>query len=230
MAEHFIAPSQVGRTDALPHERHSIKFLVRLDPCQVEHGRAKVDEAHETVRALTPLVIDQVFEILRDTHDQRHVQSTFVGVALAARHHPAVIAKVKQERVLEQPVLGELLHDAPNMPINDFHPVKIACLGVANDWSVRKIRLQLDIIVRRLGGLLHLFEREMQPALMRVGKRLHVKERHVLVWSIAPCSLAGGHVPCLLHVDLEVVVGLGVVCGVVALIPQNRRPRLHTWG
>ena len=58
MAEHFVAPGQVGRTDALPQERHTIKFLVWLDSCQVEHGRAKVDEAHETVRALTPLVID----------------------------------------------------------------------------------------------------------------------------------------------------------------------------
>ena len=230
MAEDFVALGQVGRAHALPQERHTIKFLVRLDPGQVEHGRAKVDEAHEAVRSVAPLVIGEVPEILRDAHDQRHVQATLVGVALAARHHPAVIAEVKHERVLEQPVLGELLHDAPDMAINDFHPVKIARLGVAHDWRVGKVRLQLDIIRRRLGWLLHLFQREMQPALMRVGKRLHVKERHVPVWSIAPTGLAGGHVPRLLHVDLEVVVGLGVVCGVVALLPQHCRPRLHARG
>ena len=181
---------------------------MRLNAGQVEYRRAEVNEAHEPIRATAALVIDELFEILRDAHNKWHVQATLVGVALAARQHAAVIAKIKHERILQQTVLPELIHDAPDMAVDDTHSVVVACHRVTHDRRVWKVRRQLNL--SRQGGcrLLQLFYRKVKRAFVRVSERLHVEERHRLVRPIAPGRLAGRHVPRLLHVDLEVVVGL----------------------
>ena len=194
---------------------------MRRDAGEVEHGRPEVNEAHEAIGACAALVVDEVLEVFRDAHDERHVQSALVGVALAARHHTAVVAKVKNERVLQQAVLLELADDAPDVAVDDAHPVVVPRLGVAHDRRVGEVRLQHDVIGRCLGRCLHLFQRKVQPALVRIGERLHVEKRHGLVWPLAPRGLVGGHIPRLLHVDLEVVVRLRVVGGVVTVFAQH---------
>ena len=101
VAEDFIACGQGGGRDVFAEERSAIEFLVWRDPGEVKHRRPEVDEAHEAVGAVAALVVDEVFEIFRDTHDERDVQSAFVGVAFAAGHHAAVVAEVKNKRVLQ---------------------------------------------------------------------------------------------------------------------------------
>ena len=208
VTEHFVAAVQVGCANAVAEERYPIEFLMRLNAGQVEYRRAEVNEAHEPIRATAALVIDELFEILRDAHNKWHVQATLVGVALAARQHAAVIAKIKHERILQQTVLPELIHDAPDMAVDDTHSVVVACHRVTHDRRVWKVRRQINL--SRQGGcrLLQLFYRKVKRAFVRVSERLHVEERHRLVRPIAPGRLAGRHVPRLLHVDLEVVVGL----------------------
>ena len=116
------------------------------------------------------------------------------------------------------------------MTVDDTHPVVIPRLRVAHDRRVGEVGLKRHVIGGCLGRCLHLLERKMQTALMRVGKRLNVEKRHGLVRPVAPRGLVGGHVPSLLHVHLEIVIGLGVVRGVVALLAQHLRPRLHAGG
>ena len=46
-----------------------------IDASELEHGGREVDETDKTRDAIAKVAIDEVFEVLRDSNDQRHVQS-----------------------------------------------------------------------------------------------------------------------------------------------------------
>ena len=108
--------------------------------------------AAAVLRAVAALGVDEVFEIFRDAHHQRHVQAALVSVAFAARQHAAVIAKVKDKRVLQQTIRRELFHHRANLVVDDLLAVEITRVRVAEGRRVRMIRRELHLrgIVRRL--------------------------------------------------------------------------------
>ena len=57
-----------------------------------------------------------------------------------------------------------------------------------------------------------------------------MKEWHFLVGPIPPGRLVGRLVPCLLHADEEVIIGLPVVGAKVPSLPKVSGPRLHALG
>ena len=216
VAEHFIARRQVLGIHILAKERAAIGELVRLETGEVQNRWPKVDEAHEAIRACATLVIHKVRKIFRNPHHQRHVQTALVRVPLAARQHAAVIAKVKDERILEQTIVRQTFHHIAEQTVDDLDAVEIPRVRVAKHRRVRMIRREFHLgrIVFGLFVLKHLLGK-MQRTLVRLADGLHVKEG-LPVRAFAPTRVARGFVPQLFHVVYEIVIRLGVVRRVIA--------------
>ena len=143
VAEHFIARRQVLGIHILAKERAAIGELVRLETSEVQNRWPKVDEAHKAIRACATLVIHKVRKIFRDADHQRHVQTALVRVPLAARQHAAVIAKVKDERILEQTIVRQTFHHIAEQTVDGLNAVQIARVGVTKQRCIRMIGREL---------------------------------------------------------------------------------------
>ena len=132
-------------------------------------------------------MISQLLEILGDAHDQRHVQTGFVGIPFSTRKHSSMIPEVENESILEESILLEFFQNRPHLSVHHGHAVKIPGMGVTEGRSIRMIRVKLHSVDRRFRLFrLHELGGKMQGTLMASAKGLHVEKRRVLVRTLAP--------------------------------------------
>ena len=91
-------------------------------PGQTEHGGGKIHKRHQPLRPAAGSIVrrGEVFTFVRNVNDQRHMQAGIEGPALAAGHAGAVIAIEKNNGVLRQPRVLQLLqllarHGSPSL-------------------------------------------------------------------------------------------------------------------
>jgi len=213
--ENSVALGNVSQGNAVTKKRGAVHSLGDFNVGEVEHGGAKVDEAHESAIAAAEIGINQVLEVFRDTDNERNVEAGFVGVALASRHHTAVISEVKDEGVFEHSALFQFGDGCPDDVVDHLNAIEVVGPSVAKERSVREVGLKHDFfgIVGSLLVLIGLFA-EVEPTFLRLRMVLHVKKRLSSVRAVAPGGFGRGSIPGALGFD-GVVILLGLVRGVV---------------
>ena len=102
----------------------------------------------------------------------------------------------------------------------------ISGMSITKGWSIRVIRVQLYLGNRRDCILLfHQCLIEMKRTLMRLSHGLHIKEWHVLVWTISPGCFITGLIPGFRSIILTVIVLLTVISTKVPSISKDSGPR-----
>ena len=198
----------------------------RLDPREAQHGGREIDEADEAVGLAAGLILfrGEVPPLLREVDDHGDVQAGVGGPAFAAGHAAAVVAVVKDDRILGEAGGGEFFEADPGVGVGGGDLVVILRPILANLGEIGVV-----------GGDAHL--RRIGDGVVRPGANLalvaflgieHGEER-LAGGTIFPVRLFGGNVPRLGGFG-DVVILLGVVGGVVAGLAKVVRIELRAVG
>ena len=216
----------LGRGDEFTQEGVALHPLRRLDAGEAAHRRRKIDEAHRASGRAAGDIISgaEVFEFFRDVHEEGHVETGVRGPTFAAGHAGPVIGPVENDRVIGEPVGGELGEDGAGVGIGGGDAVVVERPVAADFGRVRVIGGDAN-----LGGIVDGFALGAEfddLALVALGGVEDGEERFA-GGAVFPVGLGGRGVP-----DggsfRKVVVLLGVVGGVVAGLAEELREHLLT--
>ena len=194
-----------------------------FDARKREHRGREIDEADE-------LIVDAGGNArghFGPADHERHAQAGIVERSLRSRHAVAVIAPVKDDGVLGQPVCRELSQDLADLTIHVGDVVVHARELLANRGRVGVVRRNRDL--RRIGDERLPFPRRARRKDLTLVRHLeveHREERLALVRPVAPVRVGTEVVPDR-EGHAELVVGLRAIAGVVAGRAQILGKGLH---
>ena len=117
ITEGLVSRSKFSCSSSFSKKSPAVHLLRNGKPCKAKYGGTEVDEADETVRPRSSLVVREMLKVLGNTDHERNMQSTFVCVTFAAWKDSAMVAKVKDKGILKKTVCLELLDNCSDLSV-----------------------------------------------------------------------------------------------------------------
>ena len=148
--------------DSLAEKGRALESVRDFGTGQAEPGFGHVHKTDDAVHRHARLIgRPEVFPFLGDSHNERAMCAAGVEEPLAARHHPAVIRVVDDDRILIEAVLLEFIKNLFHAAVHALHGGGVFCIVPADSRKVRMIGVE-----SHLGGPLLVTALAMRPALV----------------------------------------------------------------
>ena len=209
-----------------PEQRLSLHLPGRFDSCQTQYRRSQVGEVHQ-VADLSLQVSCQVLPLGREVHNQRHSQSAFVQIPLAARNTATVVAEEENDGILIQSLFLQVGQEESEPLVDVLHGFQMSGIVgtylrqvgyVARQGELLRIDTLLRIVAAAVGV------EGPDAAHVRSHCVEHGKER--LVLSPLRTAVAGflvALVPATFVVGRRIIMCLAVVGTVITCLAQPLR-------
>ena len=130
---------ELGQCHILPQKRTPIQPLGHFDSREIQHGGGQIDKLDKALDAASRLGRGKVLPVFRNMHHHRHMKTIFVGIPLATRQNSTVIAIVKNEGVIHQTILFQLLKKLADPLVKYPMTIMVTRVGISKDLGIRMI-------------------------------------------------------------------------------------------
>jgi hypothetical protein len=200
-----------GRRFLFAEERAALVVRRNRHAAEAENGGGKIDKGDGVLDPLAGLRGREVRPFGGDAHDEGHARPRIVDIAFPPRQRAAVVAVVKDDRVLGEAGLGEFGESGADLGVHHGHLIVVVG-PIASDFGrVGMIGRQLDFFRRNPERGLAGLGRDLAFV---AGGEIEDGEKRLTGRAVFIVGLSTARVPRL-AIAGQVVVGLRIVGRVV---------------